>query len=81
MNIKTTVRTVIIPTLNDSEESLKKLRELTRPFENIDGFEFLPFKKMCRVKYENLGLEFPFEKFSEPTKEQMQNIEQFFYSL
>lgn len=81
MNIKTTVRQVIIPTLNDSEESLARLKSLTRGYSCIDKFEFLPFKKMCRVKYEALGLEFPFERFPEPSDKDISKIEGYFFSL
>ena len=79
--IKTTVRQVIIPTLNDSEESLKRLKSLTRGYTCIDKFEFLPFKKLCQVKYDELNISFPFSNFDEPTNEKMKQLEEYFSSL
>ena len=73
-NIPTTIRQVIIPTLNDSKENILRLKELTSPYACVDKIELLPFKKICAVKYENLGISFPFEKIPTPTTEQMQKL-------
>ena len=79
--VKTTVRQVIVPTLNDSKESLLRLKNLTRGYTIIDSFEFLPFKKMCKTKYENLALPFLFDEYREPTREEMKQINDYFFSL
>ena len=79
--VKTTVRQVIIPTLNDSKNSLLRLKELTRGYTVIDSFEFLPFKKMCKTKYENLGIPFLFESYREPTQAEMKEANDYFFSL
>ena len=79
--IKTTVRQVIIPTLNDSKESLLRLKSLTRGYTTIDSFEFLPFKKMCKTKYDNLGIPFIFDTYREPTEEEMKEVNDYFFSL
>lgn len=80
-NVKTTVRQVIIPTLNDSEENIRALLSLTKPYSCIDSFELLPFRKMCRVKYDNLGIPFPFDSFDEPKKETMEYLTNLLNSL
>lgn len=67
-SIPITIRQVIIPTLNDTEENILKLRELVSPFKCVEKIELLPFKKICKVKYDNLGIEFPFEKYPTPDK-------------
>ena len=59
--IKTRIRQVIIPTINDSEADINDLSKLLKPF-NIEKVELLPFKKICQTKYDNMGLEFPFGK-------------------
>lgn len=74
-DIKTTVRQVIIPTLNDNEESVIKLKELLKNYPNVDKIELLPFKKICQVKYDNLNIPFPFKDIDPPTKEKMQQLE------
>lgn len=73
-NIKTTLRQVIIPTLNDSEGSVKKLKELANEYDCVDKIELLPFKKICKVKYDQMGLDFVFDKFDTPTSEIMDKL-------
>lgn len=70
-HIPTTLRQVVIPTLNDTEESMAFLATLQGQFPCVDGVELLPFKKICKVKYDDMGLVFPFEKYDTPTKAQM----------
>ena len=66
-NIPTTVRQVIIPTLNDTEENIERLKAIVKAHPCVDKTELLPFKKMCRMKYEKLGIEFPHGHLPEPT--------------
>ena len=73
--IPTTVRQVIIPTLNDSEENIQALRAITDAHPCVDKVELLPFRKLCTVEYENLGLPFPFAHIPEPPKETMARLE------
>lgn len=72
--IKTTVRQVTIPTLNDSDEDIIALKNLTRGYPNVDKIELLPFKKICAVKYDSMGIEFPFKDFPTPTAERMKEL-------
>ena len=67
--IPTTVRQVIIPTLNDNEENILKLKEITAAHPNVDKVELLPFRKICQVKYDNMGIEFPFAHLPEPSND------------
>ncbi|MBQ8533865.1 MAG: pyruvate formate lyase-activating protein [Clostridia bacterium] len=73
--IPVTLRQVIIPTLNDTEENIALLSEISHNYACVDGTELLPFKKICQVKYDNLGIEFPLAHLPEPTKQQMQLLE------
>ena len=73
--IPTTVRQVIIPTLNDNEENVKRLTAIVSQYPCVDKIELLPFKKMCGMKYEKLGIIFPFGHLSEPTKEKMNELQ------
>jgi len=70
-NIPTTIRQVIIPTLNDSFENVKELKNLAKKYSCVDKIELLPFKKICQVKYDDMKLLFPFESLPVPTKEKM----------
>ena len=70
----TTVRQVIIPTLNDNEDNISKLKDIINAHSNIDKIELLPFRKICQVKYDNLGIPFPFADVPEPGKEIMNKL-------
>lgn len=73
-NIKTTLRQVIIPTLNDNNEDIIKLNELANKYSCVDKVELLPFKKMCISKYENLNIDFRFKDYDEPSSITMTNL-------
>ena len=75
-NISTTLRQVIIPTVNDSEENILKLKKLVDSHGNVDKVELLPFRKICQVKYDDMGIEFPFGNLPEPTREKMSELEE-----
>ena len=70
--IPTTLRQVIIPTKNDDIENVRTLGEAAKAHPCVDKVELLPFKKICQVKYDNLGIEFPFSHVPEPTKKTME---------
>ncbi len=57
--IPTWIRRVIVPELNDSEESVKKLGEALSGFNCIEKIELLPFRKLCTAKYSMLREQFP----------------------
>lgn len=73
-NIPAWIRQVIIPTLNDSEENILKLKEIVKNYPNIEKTELLPFRKLCQTKYDNLKLEFPLKDIPEPTKKEIENL-------
>ena len=75
-SIPATLRQVIIPSVNDTEEQVAVLGRIAAAHPNVDKVELLPFRKICQVKYDSLGMEFPFAHFPEPTKERMQLLEQ-----
>jgi len=63
--IPTTLRQVIIPTVNDTEENVRALSEIARAHRCVDKVELLPFRKICAAKYENMAIPFPFESLPE----------------
>ncbi len=65
--IPTTLRQVVIPTLNDTEENTAFLADVMAKHPCIDQIELLPFKKICTVKYEKMGIPFPFAHISTPS--------------
>ena len=73
-NIQTTLRQVIIPTLNDNFENINKLNEIINKYQCIDKVELLPFKKICQTKYDNLNIEFKFKKFDEASNDLIEKL-------
>lgn len=65
---QTWVRRVVVPGLNDSDEDVGKLNDLAG-FSCVSKIQLLPFKKLCREKYQNLGIPFAFEKYDEASEE------------
>ena len=74
MQVPTTIRQVIIPTVNDTEVNIHRLNDIVNRHACVDNVELLPFRKFCSVKYDNLGIEFPFWNKEEPTKELMDKL-------
>ncbi len=72
--IPTTVRQVIIPTLNDSKENILALREIISNHDCIDKVELLPFKKICAVKYDEMKIPFKFADLPTPTSEKIRDF-------
>ena len=54
-----TIRTVIIPDINDSEEKIAEYAKLIAPYKTVKKYELLPFHTMGFFKYEKLGLTNP----------------------
>ncbi len=73
-NIATTLRQVIIPSLNDNEENILFLKSLSEKYPCIDKIELLPFRKICQVKYDKMQIEFPFKDIPEPSAKTMQKL-------
>ena len=57
-------------------ENIKALKSIVSAHTNVDKVELLPFRKICQVKYDKMGIEFPFGHIPEPTKEKMTELEE-----
>ena len=73
-SIPTTLRQVTIPTLNDTPQAVTALKAVADAHPCVDKVELLPFRKICQVKYDQMGIEFPFAHLPEPTPEQMEEL-------
>ena len=74
-HIPTTLRQVIIPSLNDDEENIRALKEIAKSAPCVDKIELLPFRKMCQIKYDTLGIAFSFGNLPEPPPETVKRLE------
>ncbi|MBQ7117749.1 MAG: pyruvate formate lyase-activating protein [Clostridia bacterium] len=72
--IETHIRHVVVPGINDTEEDIKKLRELISPYTCVSKTELLPFRTLCLEKYENMGIEFPLKGTEQMDKERLQKL-------
>ena len=57
-NNKLWIRQVIIPTINDNDEYILKLKEYIKDFNNIEKIELLPYHTMGIEKYEKLNIKY-----------------------
>ncbi len=57
------LRQVIVPSLNDNEANLLKLAQIVKEHNCVKMVELLPFKKICKTKYDALNREFLFKSF------------------
>ncbi len=80
-NITTYIRYVVVPTITDSTQDIKKLKKLTKNYNCIKRVDFLPFKKMCVSKYENLNISFPLALVNEATENDIKKIKDLFKSI
>ena len=73
-NIPTTLRQVIIPTLNDTEENVLRLLAIAKQHPCVDKIELLPFRKICQTKYDMMEISFPFGHLPEPEHKRMNEL-------
>jgi pyruvate formate lyase activating enzyme len=59
MGKPTWIRHVVVPSINDTEEDILRLKALLRGYTCIEKIELLPFKTLCLEKYKSLGTPFP----------------------
>ena len=76
--IPTWLRHVVIPSLNDSDESLAKLLDIQNAFSCVEKVELLPFRKLCLEKYQAMNTPFPLAHIPEATEQQIEDIYQRF---
>lgn len=69
------IRHVVVPGLTDSEENIRRLRELVKPFPNVERVELLPFRKLCIEKYNALGLAFALKDVPEMEQTRLNALE------
>lgn len=81
LNKNVHITNVIIPGVNDGKGYLKGLKETLSGFKNITKTDFLPFKKLCIEKYEELNIPFPYRDKNEPGEEEMKKVYDTYCSL
>lgn len=77
--IPTTLRQVIIPTINDTKENVLALKEIAKAHPCVDKIELLPFRKICQVKYDKMEIPFPLSHIPEPDIKAMEKLNAILY--
>lgn len=69
------LRQVIVPGINDNEESVKTLKKFASSLKNIQRIELLPYHSMAKEKYKQLGRNYPLAKTPEMDKKRCEELE------
>ena len=70
------LRQVIVPTINDDDDNLLKLSEIVKKYSCVKKVELLPFKKICKTKYDALNREFLFDRFDSANLESVKRLQE-----
>ena len=73
-NVPVWIRHVVVPGINDTRESLERLFAFAARFPNVQKIEYLPFRKLCMEKYQQLGIPFPLQETPEMEEDRLQTL-------
>ena len=73
---KVWLRQVIVPTINDNEEYILKLKEYVKKFNNVEKIELLPYHTMGVEKYKKLRLRYKLKDIADMNKEKCKELEE-----
>ncbi|KYG33354.1 pyruvate formate-lyase-activating protein [Alkalihalobacillus trypoxylicola] len=62
------IRHVLVPTINDNENDLRKLSAYIKTLNNVKKIEILPYHKLGVYKWEALGYRYPLEHIEPPSE-------------
>lgn len=65
------LRYVLVPTINNDEETLFEWREFADTLNNVRKIELLPYHNLAISKYKKLGIEYPLKDIKIPNKEEI----------
>ncbi|WP_102275436.1 pyruvate formate-lyase-activating protein [Cytobacillus massiliigabonensis] len=63
------IRHVLVPTISDDEQDLRKLGEFIHSLNHVQKVEVLPYHKLGVYKWEALGLDYPLKEIEPPSEE------------
>ena len=74
MNVRTWIRQVTVCGVNDDEHNIARLKDIANKHDNVTLAELLPFRKLCKTKYDDMGIEFPFDIYPETAQEVIEEL-------
>lgn len=75
-----TVRTPVIPGVNDSEDELKAIAQVLKKY-GVSSYELLAFHQYGKGKYQSCGMEYELKEMEQMEKERMAGVREFFKKL
>ena len=72
-NIPIWIRHVLVPTLTDNDELLKRTSDFISSLHNVKRVEILPYHTLGVFKYEKLGINYPLKGVDTPNDERIEN--------
>lgn len=75
LKTKTIIRHVLIPTVNDDDIYLQRLREFLNNLDNLINIEVLPYHKKGIKKWNEMGIAYELLDIEEPTQKSLNNAE------
>ena len=63
------IRHVLVPSINDDEDSLQRLSAFVKNLQNVERFEVLPYHTLGAFKWKELGIPYALEGITPPDKE------------
>lgn len=75
MNIRTWIRQVIVPGINDNTENITKLVNLIAPYKNVEKAELLAYHTMGIEKYKKLGFKYKLEGIKPMDKNKLAELQ------
>ena len=73
-NVRTWIRWVIVPGVNDTEEYADHLALFLKDYDNVELVELLPYHKSGVFKWKELGLEYKLSHLKEPSRELVEEL-------
>lgn len=71
------IRQVIVPGINDTAENVLALKKVLSGFPNVVNVELLPFRTLCKSKYEDMNIPFPLSNTPDCSKETIEDLTQY----
>ena len=75
LKVETVIRHVLLPTINDQEVYLKRLRDFLDQLTNVKKIEVLAYHKKGVAKWKAMGLKYELEHIEEPTDEMVKKAQ------
>ena len=79
LNKKLWIRQVIVPNLNDTKESVLKLKNFVSKLKNVEKIELLPYKTIGVSKYKDLNIKYRLENVPEMNEEMCENLQKLLF--